>query len=106
MNSRTSKPKKPTLTTIVTLLKQMDQKFETKLEDVRETVEFLKDNVPMRDEVLTKDEAATKAELVEFKSDVISHIDHFVQLHEKQDLELVALSHRMTRHEEVFHPKA
>lgn len=95
MNPRTSQSKEPTLTTIVTLLTQLDKKIE----DIGETVEFLKDNVPMRDEV------AMKEDLAEFKSDVTGHIDHIVQLHKKQEVELVAVAHRMTRHEEVFHGK-
>lgn len=72
---------------------------EDKLGAVVETVEFLKENV------LMKDEAATKSELAEFKSDVINHIDHFVQLHKKQEIELVAVAHHITRHEETFHKK-
>lgn len=103
MKTHISPPKKPTLTTVVSLMlslhKELRTELTSELRDIRETVDFLKDNV------LMKDEAATKAELVEFKSDVINHIDHFVQLHKKQDLELVSLSHRITRHEEVFHPK-
>ena len=131
MNSRASQSKKPTLTTVVTLLKtlinQLDQKFESKFDmlqhdvkDIRETVEFLKDNALMREEAVTKDEfmglknevtdlkkdVATKNDWVEFKSDVIGHIDHFVQLHKKQEVELVSVAHRVTRHEEVFHGKS
>ena len=112
MPTRTLQPKKPTLTTVVALITSVRDELKTELKDlrgelkdVRETVDFLKENVPMRDEVAMKDEVATKSDLADFKSDVISHVDHFVQLHKKQEIELVAVAHRMTRHEEVFHGK-
>ena len=110
MTPRTLKPKKPTLTTVVSLMMSLHKELKIEIKDlrnevkgelreVRETVEFLKDNALVREEAVTKDE------LVDFKSDVIGHIDHFVQLHKKQELELVAVTHRVTRHEETFHTK-
>ena len=123
MNSHAAQSKEPTLKTVVSLIKQLGGSVnkmnnrldgvEDKLGAVAETVEFLKENVPMRHEVVMreelvelKNEMATKSDLAEFKSDVIGHIDHFVQLHKKQEVELVAVAHRITRHEETFHKKS
>ncbi len=117
MNPRAAQSKEPTLKTVVSLIKQLGGSVnkmnsrlngidgrldgvEDKLGAVSETVEFLKDNV------LMKDDAATKSELADFKSEVIGHIDHFVQLHKKQEVELVAVAHHITRHEETFHKKS
>lgn len=116
MNSHAAQSKEPTINTVVSLIKQLggsvnkmnnrldgiDGKLdgvEDKLGAVVEAVEFLKENV------LMKDEAATKVELADFKSEVIGHIDHFIQLHKKQEVELVAVAHRVTRHEDTFHKK-
>lgn len=68
------------------------------LESVKDTVEFLKENVVTRDEL--------RAEIRSVRDDMISHVDHFVQLHKKQEVELVALSNRMTRHESLPHRKS
>lgn len=122
MKRRTSQVKKPTLGTVVSTLEtivskvsvmqdqmnqkfhemdqnfdEMDKKFEKKFDEVQEVVGFLKDNV------LMKDEAATKTELADFKSEVISHVDQFVKIQKKQEAEIVAVAHSLIRHEQTFH---
>ncbi len=77
----------------------MDQKFEKRFDEVQEVVCFLKDNV------LMKDETATKTELVDFKSEVITHVDQFVKLHMKQEAEIAAVAHSLVRHEQAFHTR-
>jgi len=60
----------------------------------QEILEYLRDNI------VTKEDAesfATKEDLVEFRSEIVSHIDSFVKLHQTLDLELVALRSRRDR---------
>ncbi|MBP9762282.1 hypothetical protein KBD34_01555 [Patescibacteria group bacterium] len=61
------------------------------LSDIQETVEFLKDNAVTRDEF--------QETIKEVRNEIVNHVDHFVQLHKKQEVELVAVASRLTRHE-------
>ena len=67
------------------------------IRDVQETVEFVKDNAVMRSEFTEG--------MQHLENKIVDHVDHFVQLHKKQEVELVSLSHRMDRHEDTFHKK-
>ena len=62
---------------------------------VQETVEFLKDNAVTRDEF--------QQTVKEVRNEIVDHVDHFVKLHKKQEVELVALAHRMSRHASTGH---
>ncbi len=92
--------------TVTNLILKVHKELKNELKDVRETVEFLKENAVTRDEVHVELDAL-KTELSdkiqETRNEMINHVDHFVQLHKKQEVELVALAHRMNRHEETHH---
>ncbi len=89
----------------------------TDLKDVQETVEFLKDNAVMWDEFHEGLNAFRKevwgefravrseipTEIQSFRHQVIQHVDGFIGLYQKQEVELAALAHRMTRHESTAH---
>lgn len=68
------------------------------IQDVQEAVEFLKDNAVMRSEF---EEGMQRLE-----NTIVDHVDHFVQLHKKQEVELVTVAHRIDRHEHTFHKKS
>lgn len=57
--------------------------------DILEIVEFLKDNMVTRDEM--KDEISLA------KTEIMTHMDGFIGLHQKLDLELVALRAKYDR---------
>lgn len=89
--------------------KKLNNKLTTtnkKLDGVKETVDFLKENAAMRFEVtdlrddLKRDIRATAAAL---RNEIIDHVDHFVHLHKKQEVEHLALVSRMSRHEQSPH---
>ena len=65
----------------------MDQ--EPTLKDVLEVVEFIKDNSVFRDEL--------EERLANQKSEIVSHIDGFIVLHQKLDTELAALRAKYDR---------
>ncbi len=71
--------------------------LDKRMDSLSDTVEFMKENV------VTKDEFTS--EIHRLENTIIDHVDHFVHLHKKQEVELVALGHRMTRHEETYHKK-
>jgi predicted nucleic acid-binding Zn-ribbon protein len=80
------------------------------LRDVQETVDFLKDNAITRDEFklgletgLDGLERKLRTEIRETRNEMISHVDHFIQLHKKQEVEHLALVSRVSRHEESTH---
>lgn len=54
-----------------------------------EIMDFLKEHMMMKEEA--KELFATKADLIEFRSDILSAVDRFTKLHETLDIELVAL---------------
>lgn len=63
-----------------------------------EIVHFLKDNMASKDDVVSKkylDDAIVAA-----KSDILTHIDGFIVLHQKLDTELTALRSKYQRLEE------
>ena len=82
----------------------MEQKL---LQDILETVEFLKENMVSKDDLVdfaTKEDLtrfATKDDLhmglEELKSDLMTHMDGFISLHQKLDLELVAMRAKYDR---------
>jgi len=69
----------------------MDQ--EKQLQDILETVEFLRDNA------VTKEYFEEKLEekLIETKNELMTHIDTFIGLHQKLDIELTALRSKYDR---------
>ncbi len=101
MKTLSSLPKKPTLATIASLIlsvrDELKHELTREIGDVQEAVEFLKDNAVMRSEF--------REGIRHLENKIVDHVDHFVQLHKKQEVELVALSHRMDRHEDTFHKK-
>jgi hypothetical protein len=106
MRPRSSQSSEPTLKTVTDLILKVHKELKGELKDVRETVEFLKENAVTRDELhgeldLLRSDLSDK--IRETRNEMINHVDHFVQLHKKQEVELVALAHRMNRHEETHH---
>lgn len=97
MKTLASTAKKPTLETVIQAIASLTQEVREGFKDVQETVEFLKDNAVMRSEF---EEGMQRLE-----NKIVDHVDHFVKLHKKQEVELVSLSHRMDRHEDTFHKK-
>ncbi len=93
------------------------KELKTDLKDVQETVEFLKENVVLRDEFheglntfrkeVWGDFRAVRSEMrIEFQSvrhEIIEHVDGFIGLYKKQELEHLALVSRVQRHEELPH---
>lgn len=90
------------------LEKEMDMvktglgKFEKEMSSLKsevgslvDTVEFVKDTAVTRDEF--------KAGLKEVENKIIDHVDHFVKLHKKQEVEIAAVAHSVVRHEQTFH---
>ncbi|PJA45556.1 hypothetical protein CO174_02505 [Candidatus Uhrbacteria bacterium CG_4_9_14_3_um_filter_50_9] len=65
----------------------MDQ--ERTLNDILEIVGYLKDNMVTRDE--------HRQSLFELRSDIMSHVDSFIGLHQKLDIELAALRAKSDR---------
>ena len=91
------------------------------IQDILETVVFLKDNMASKADLVdfaTKDDLknfatkidlkeelenfATKDDFQEFRSEIISHVDRFMKLHETMDQELVAVRHRCDRLEDYI----
>lgn len=62
---------------------------------IGETIEFMKDTAVTRDQF--------KAGLKEVENKIIDHVDHFVKLHKKQEVEIAAVAHSVIRHEQTFH---
>ncbi len=125
MKQRTSLSKEPTLTTIVSSIQELsavvkgldrkvdgldqkidhfDQVFEKRFEEVKEVVEFLKENAVTRDELDAEFEEV-QAQIRASGNETIQHIDGLVHLYMKQEVELAAVAHRITRHEETMHGK-
>ncbi len=84
-----------------TLEQKMDRlevrvdRLEHETQSVRDAVEFVKDNA------VTRDEFTSEVRRVEHA--IIDHVDHFVKLHKKQEVELAAVAHGLIRHEQTFH---
>ncbi len=62
------------------------------LQDILEIVQFLKDNMASKQDLETR--------ITEAKSELMTHIDSFVVLHQKLDTELVALRSKYDRLEQ------
>lgn len=67
---------------------------EQQLNDILEIVRFMQDNMATKRDL---ERFATKDELQTAKSDIITHMDGFIGLHQKLDLELVALRAKYDR---------
>jgi chromosome segregation ATPase len=65
--------------------------IKEELSEVHETIDFLKDNAVTHDEFQTT--------VKEVRNEIVNHVDHFVQLHKKQEVELVSVASRLSRHE-------
>ncbi len=83
------------------------EKLEKKLDDVVEMVTFLKDSAITRNEfqgallgMREEISGAIKESEDRIKTEVMTHIDTFIALHQKLDLELVALRAKYQRLEE------
>lgn len=70
---------------------KMEERMEERFEDVFEIVNFIKDNVLMREE------AATKNDLTQTKNELTTHIDGVVGLFHRLDTEYVALCSHVNR---------
>ncbi len=70
----------------------MDQ--EKQLQEILEIVGFIKDNAAMKENL---DRFATKEQLDETKNELMNHIDIFIGLHQKLDIELTALRSKYDR---------
>jgi hypothetical protein len=72
---------------------------------LKETVVFIKDNAVTKEEfaVLKTDVAQMKEEAVTSKMEILGHIDSFVGLHQKVDLEVTALRAKCERLEHQLH---
>ncbi|MFH1767487.1 MAG: hypothetical protein ABH826_05405 [Patescibacteria group bacterium] len=80
------------------------------LNEILETVGFLKDNMVSKTDLdeglasvkgeLRAEMSEMKGEMVEMKSDLMTHMDGFIGLHQKLDLELVALRAKYDRLED------
>lgn len=68
---------------------------DDRLDSVADSVEFLKE------QSVTRDEFTRGLKQVEEK--IVDHVDHFVKLHKKQEVELAAVAHGLIRHEQTFH---
>ena len=87
----------------------MENNQEQTLNDILETVTFIKDHAITKEEGVTKkelsgleqriggkfshleDTMATTVALTEAKSEVLTHVDDFITMHKKLEVELVAL---------------
>lgn len=70
---------------------------EQTLKDILEIVQF------MQSEMATKQDLAsfaTRDDLLKVKSDVVSHVDGFIGLHQKLDIELTMLKSKYARLEQ------
>ncbi len=80
------------------------------LQDILETVQFLKDNMMSKTEGATKldlerfatkeyisEHFATKDDLYNLKNDLMNHMDGFIGLHQKLDMELISLRSKYDR---------
>ena len=78
----------------------------------REIIDFLKDNMASKADIAnmatkddianmaTKDDIAnmaTKDDIKELRNEMIEHVDKFIGLSKKQDVEIAALGHRQNR---------
>lgn len=78
------------------------KKTNEKLDNVAETVDFLKENVAMRFE-LDDLRQEMKQGFSNVRNEIVDHVDHFIHLHKKQEVEHLALVSRMDRHEQAGH---
>ncbi len=86
------------LRTDVVQLKTDVGELRTETQETREVVDFLKDHMVSRDELDSR--------LSEMKSEIISHINGFIILHQKLDTELAALRAKYDRLESYIHQLA
>lgn len=75
---------------------------EQTLNEILEIVGFLKDNMAMKEELeFVRENMVTKGEfeskLTEVKTEIMTHVDSFIVLHQKLDTELVALRAKYER---------
>ena len=76
-------------------LKEKVGSIEEGMGSMAETIEFVKDTAVTRDEF--------KTGLRDVENKIIDHVDHFVKLHMKQEVEIAAVAHSVIRHEQTFH---
>ena len=99
----------------------MENNEQQTLNDILETVTFLKDHAMTKEEGVTKkellgleqriggkfsyleDKMATTVALTEAKSEVITHVDDFITLHKKLEVKLIALQSKYARLEGQLH---
>lgn len=67
---------------------------EQQLNDILEIVRFMQDNMATKHDL---ERFATRDELQTAKSDIMTHMDGFIGLHQKLDLELVAMRAKYDR---------
>ena len=72
----------------------MDQ--EKALQNILESVEFIKDNAATKDELKDLEERID-SKLTEAKDEIMTQIDKFIALHQKLDLEMSAFRSRFER---------
>ena len=81
--------------------------LQQNIQDILESVQFLKDNMASKEDLerfATKEDLerfATKndleIQLTEVKSEIMTHVDGFIALHQKLDIELTALRAKYDR---------
>ncbi|MBI4262374.1 hypothetical protein HY624_02515 [Candidatus Uhrbacteria bacterium] len=74
----------------------MGQDSATTMEDILEIVTFLKDNGVTQSE-LDRRLNEVRAEITAAKSEIMTHVDSFIVLHQKLDTELTALQSKYER---------
>lgn len=77
------------------------------LQDILETVHFLRDNAVTKDEFheevdrldgrITEVQTTLDNRITQVRDEMINHIDHFIVLHNKLDTELVSLRNKCDR---------
>lgn len=102
MPLRSSKPTEPTLQAIAGKLDVIQDdlnNLKADMKDVHETVDFLKEHAVTREEFdeklgngLQSLRTELRTEIRETRDEMIGHVDHFIQLHKKQEVELAALA--------------
>lgn len=74
----------------------MDQELKQTLHDIMETVTFLKDYGVTKLE-LDKSITEVREEITVAKTEIMTHVDSFIVLHQKLDTELTALRSKYER---------
>ncbi len=97
-------------TTGIATLQTAVKNLHTSVEENREIIEFLKDNMASKDDLLEVETRLDKkidhvqhqlqTEIQSVKNDMAEHVDSFVGMYKKQETELAAVSFRQQRTEE------